>query len=252
MRNVLITGAGDGLGRVTAEIFAAAGDRVFACDIRAAALETLRSSGVAVMARATDVAETAQIDALFSEVWSLTERIDVLINNVGVAGPRASLENLTLEDWMYTLNANLTGALWMTRGVLPSMKQARSGVILNVTTASVRTLPEWRTPYVVSKAALESLTRMVAREVGPFEVRCNAVQPGLMDNARLERVLRRVAEQSGKSVAEVEREQLRFVSMRAKIAMREVADMLYYLASDAARHVTGQIIAVDGDVQWEG
>lgn len=252
MRNVLITGAGEGLGRVTAELFAAAGDHVFACDISATALESLKSQGVAVMARVTDVADVAQIETLFTEVWSHAARIDVLINNVGVAGPRAAVEDIALGDWTHTLNANLTGAFWMMRGVLPRMKQARSGVILNVSTASVRTLPEWRSPYVVSKAGLESLTRVVAREAGPHEVRCNAVQPGGMINARLDRILRRVAEQSGKSVAEVEREHLKFVSMRTRVAMREVADMLYYLASEAARHVTGQIIAVDGDVQWEG
>lgn len=252
MRNVLITGAADGLGRVTAELFAAAGDRVFACDISAAALESLRIQGTAVMARVTDLSDPAQIEALFTEVWSQAERIDVLINNVGVAGPRAALEDIALSDWTHTLNANLTGAFCMTRGVLPRMKQARSGVILNVSTASVRTLPEWRAPYVVSKAGLESLTRAVAREAGPFDVRCNAVQPGAMDNARLDRVLQRIADQTGKSFAEVDRENLQFVSMRSRVAMREVADMLQYLASHAARHVTGQIIAVDGDTQWEG
>ena len=82
-------------------------------------------------------------------------------------------------------------------------------------------------------------------------MRCNAVQPGLMDNDRLRQVLRRVAEHSGKSVETVEDDLLKFVSMRSTVAMAEVASMLHYLASDAARHVTGQVIAVDGGVQWE-
>jgi NAD(P)-dependent dehydrogenase (short-subunit alcohol dehydrogenase family) len=251
MRNVLITGAGEGLGRVVAEKFAAAGDRIFACDVSTEALDSLKSSGIATMARRTDVSSPREIEAFLKEVGSIAERIDVLVNNVGVAGPRALLENIELKEWTHTLDANLTGPFCMIRSLLPAMKRARSGVILNVTTASVRTLPDMRSPYVVSKAGLESLTHMVAREVGPYNVRCNAVQPGLMDNARLERVLRRVAQQSSRSVAEVEREALHFVSMRAKVAMSEVADMLYYLASDAARHVTGQVIAVDGGVQWE-
>jgi NAD(P)-dependent dehydrogenase (short-subunit alcohol dehydrogenase family) len=252
MRNVVITGAGSGLGRVTAEQFAAAGDRVFACDVAADPLHALKAAGVAALAQVADVSIAAEVEAFFAAVWSITERVDVLINNVGVPGPRVPLEKIELRDWAHTLDANLNGAFWTIRQVLPGMKQHRSGVILNVTTVSVRTLPEWRAPYIVSKAALESLSRAIAREAGPFNVRCNAVQPGLMDNDRLARILRRVAEQSGKSVDAVEQEQLQFVSMRAKVAMSEVAAMLHYLASDAARHVTGQVIAVDGGVQWEG
>jgi len=82
-------------------------------------------------------------------------------------------------------------------------------------------------------------------------VRCNAVQPGLMDNARLARIISRVAQQSGISTAEIEAEALSVVSMRSKVQMSEVADMIYFLCSDAARHVTGQIISVDGGVEWE-
>jgi NAD(P)-dependent dehydrogenase (short-subunit alcohol dehydrogenase family) len=131
------------------------------------------------------------------------------------------------------------------------MKARRNGAIVNVSTGSVRTLPPGRSPYITSKTALEGLTRAVAREAGSFNVRCNAVQPGLMDNARLARILSRVSEQTGKSPTEVEAEALSFVSMRSKIQMNEVAAMVEFLCSDAARHVTGQIIAVDGGVEWE-
>lgn len=251
MRNVVITGAGGGLGRVCAERFAAGGDRVFACDISGDALRGLEAAEVAVLTRAVDVTDRTQVDQFFTAVWSEAKHVDVLINNVGVAGPRAFLEDIEPKDWAHTLDANLNAAFWTMRQVLPHMKQRRQGVILNVTTASVVTLPQGRSPYNVSKAALESLTLTMSREVGPFNIRCNAVRPGMMDNERLAHILTRVAEQSGKSVAEVEREQLQFVSMRSKIEMNEVASMLHYLASDAARHVTGQIIAVDGGVQWE-
>jgi NAD(P)-dependent dehydrogenase (short-subunit alcohol dehydrogenase family) len=134
---------------------------------------------------------------------------------------------------------------------LRSMKHRRGGSIVNISSASVRTLPVNRAPYLASKAGLECVTRAIAREAGPFGVRCNAVQPGAMDNERLREVLERVAARNGQTVEAIEREALKFVSMRTKVSMDEVADLVVFLASDAARHVTGEVIAVDGGLQWE-
>lgn len=251
MRNVVITGAAGGLGRVTAEMFSAAGDRVFACDADKQAVEDLAASGIVARAERTDVSDQAQVDEFFSMVWSTCDHVHVLINNVGVAGPREPLESVPPGEWLSTLNANLNAAYWTCRQVLGPMKRERGGCILNVSTVSVRTLPANRAPYIVSKAALEALTVSLAREAGPWNVRCNAVRPGPMNNERLRRVLARVAEQRGVSAEALEAEQLRFVSMRSNVAMVEVAKMLQFLASDAAAHVTGQIVAVDGDCQWE-
>jgi NAD(P)-dependent dehydrogenase (short-subunit alcohol dehydrogenase family) len=252
MRNVVITGAGSGLGRVVAELFSSAGDRVFACDVDEAAVRDLVASGTVSRVETVDVASRAQVDDFFRSVWSQCGHVHVLINNVGVAGPRQPLESVPPEQWAITMDANLNAAFWTAQQVLPAMKRERTGCILNVSTGSVRTLPVNRSPYNVSKAALEALTQSIAREAGPWNIRCNAVRPGLMDNDRLRRVLSRVAEQRGQTREVVEAEQLQYVSMRSKVSMREVADMLLFLASDAAKHVTGQIIAVDGDCHWEG
>jgi NAD(P)-dependent dehydrogenase (short-subunit alcohol dehydrogenase family) len=251
MRTVVITGGAGGLGRVTALLFAKGGDRVFVCDIDAAAIAAIRLLDRMAGAEVVDVGERSQIESFLTNVRLKTARVDILINNVGIAGPRVPIEDVEPEEWLKTLNANLNAAFWFTREVLRDMKRERSGCILNVSTASVRTLPNFRSPYIVSKAALESLTLAVAREAGPYNIRCNAVRPGAMDNDRLNRVLARVAEQQGKSLQEVEAEQLRYVSMRTKVAMDEVAGTLHFIASSAAAHITGQIIAVDGDIQWE-
>jgi NAD(P)-dependent dehydrogenase (short-subunit alcohol dehydrogenase family) len=251
MRTIVITGAGEGLGRTLAELYAGRGDRVFGCDIELEGLEELRRSHRNIEVKRTDVSRPEDVAALFALVRASGSTVDALINNVGIAGPRANLEDVSIEDWNASLQTNLTGAFLCMKHVLPEMKARRSGAIVNVSTASVRTLPPARSPYITSKAALEGLTRSVAREAGPFNVRCNAVQPGLMDNARLARVLSRVAQQSGKSPANIEAEALSFVSMRSKVQMSEVAAAVDFLCSDAARHVTGQIIAVDGGVEWE-
>jgi len=251
MRTIVITGVGEGLGRTLAELYASRGERVVGCDIERAGLEELRRRHPSVEVVPADVSRPEDVAALFAVVSAGGSTVEALINNVGIAGPRANIEDISIEDWNASIQTNLTGAFLCIKHVLPGMKFRRSGAIVNVSTGSVRTLPPGRSPYITSKVALEGLTRAVAREAGPFNVRCNAVQPGLMDNARLARVLSRVAQQSGKSTADIEAEALSFVSMRSKVQMSEVAATVDFLCSDAARHVTGQIIAVDGGVEWE-
>jgi NAD(P)-dependent dehydrogenase (short-subunit alcohol dehydrogenase family) len=250
MLTVVITGVAQGLGRTMAQLFAKRGDRVFGCDLDDSGLQDLRRSHPGIETVRADISRPEQVAALFAVIGAAAP-IDILINNVGIAGPRANIEDVSLEDWNASMQANLTGAFLCIKHALPGMKARRNGAIVNVSTGSVRTLPPGRSPYITSKTALEGLTRAVAREAGSFNVRCNAVQPGLMDNARLARILSRVSEQTGKSPTEVEAEALSFVSMRSKIQMNEVAAMVEFLCSDAARHVTGQIIAVDGGVEWE-
>jgi NAD(P)-dependent dehydrogenase (short-subunit alcohol dehydrogenase family) len=251
MRHVVITGAGSGLGRTTAAKFHAAGDRVYGCDISAESISDLRQSGIAAYAEVVDVSQRAQVDRFFDAVWERTGRVDVLINNVGVPGPRGMLEDIDPSEWAQTIDANLSAAFWSLRRVLAPMKRAGGGAIINVSTFSARTFPEGRSPYTVSKAALEALTRAIAREAGPHNVTCNAVQPGAMDNDRLTRVLKKIADEQGKTVPEVEREQLQFMSMRSKVSMDEVAALVHFLASEAAAHITSQVIALDAGAQWE-
>ena len=90
-----------------------------------------------------------------------------------------------------------------------------------------------------------------ARELGPDNIRVNAILPGAIDKQRFTNVITRIAEQSGRSVAEVEAQQLQFISMRTKIQPAEMAEMVLFLCSDAARHVSGQLIGVDGNIEWE-
>jgi NAD(P)-dependent dehydrogenase (short-subunit alcohol dehydrogenase family) len=251
MLNIAITGAASGLGRVVAERFSIKGHRVFACDASEDAIAELDRSGTVALATRVDVSDREQIELWFKDIFARTASLDVLVNNVGVAGPHAAVEEMELNDWHQTLDANLSSALITTRLALPAMKRAMSGSIINVSTISVLTNPAHRAPYVVSKAALEALTLAVAREAGPFNIRCNAVRPGMMNNERLMRILRRVAAQSGRTVEEVEGDQLRYIWMKKKVEMLEVSQLIEFLASDAACSITGQIISVDGGMSWE-
>jgi len=249
-RNVVITGAGAGLGRVMRERFLAQGDRVHICDIELDLAEQDPALGE-LRGTVCNVGDADAVARLFDEVAAWMPRVDVLINNVGIAGPRAPMESVSDDDWSRIIEVNLLGAVRCMRRVLPAMKRSGSGIVINISTSSVATRPANRSPYTMTKGAIESLTLSVAKEVGPFGVRCNVLRPGIMDNARMQRVLQRVANDSGKPVEEVLRNELQFVSLRTMVSMESVADMALYLCSPAAAQVTGQVIAVDAGAEWE-
>jgi NAD(P)-dependent dehydrogenase (short-subunit alcohol dehydrogenase family) len=246
-RAVVITGAGRGLGFTLSEQFSATGDNIWACDVAQDRVDKLRSALPNAEVELVDIGDRNEVDKFFGEIPD----IDVLVNNVGVAGPDAPIEMLTQDDWADTLRINLSGAVWCIQHAVRAMKARGGGSIVNISSTSVKTLPLNRLPYVASKAALESVTLAVARETGPFNIRCNAVRPGAMDTERLREVLERVASRSGDSVDAIERKALEFVSMRTKVSVDDVVNLVVFLASDAARHITGEIIAVDGGLQWE-
>lgn len=248
-RNIVITGAAGGLGRVLCEMFLDQGDSVHVCDVSFD--DAPLWSVPAVRASRCNVGSSAQVTRFFQDVADWMPRVDVLVNNVGIAGPRRPLEEVGEEEWTEVIGANLLGAVRCMRHVLPQMKRARSGIVLNISTSSVSTRPLHRSPYTVSKAALESLTVAAARETGPYGIRCNAIRPGMMDNPRMHRVLARVAADSGQPLDAVLKQELQFVSMRSMVKMEEVARLALFLCSDAAVHVTGQLLAVDGGHEWE-
>lgn len=247
--SVVITGGAGGLGLETATQFAADGYRVAICDI-VAPVEPERLSPAIAFYQA-DMADAGAIEAAMRHIRDDVGPIHALVNNVGIAGPSGYAEDIGLDAWRHTMAVNLDAAFLCCKLVLPGMKRAGAGAILNISTMSVQTALIGRAAYVVSKAGLEALTKVIAREAGPHGIRANVVRPGAMDNDRLKQVIARVAEREGRSIDEIEREFLEYISMRSKVSMADVAGMVRYLASDAARHITGQVIAVDAGVEWE-
>jgi NAD(P)-dependent dehydrogenase (short-subunit alcohol dehydrogenase family) len=250
-QNVVVTGAGDGIGRAIAERFLAAGANVHICDVDAAHLERAIAANPGLGGTEADVGVAADVVRTIDEAEARMGPLDVLVNNAGIAGPRAPMEAIGDEDWDRVIRVNLHGMFYAMKRVIPSMKERGSGAIVNISTGSVQSVPVDRSVYNVSKAAVEGLTRTMARELGPFGIRVNAIRPGMVNNERMRGIVRRIAEQEGRTYGDVESGFLQFVSMRTKIEPAEIADCAVFLASDAARHVTGQVIAVDGGTEWE-
>ncbi len=198
-----------------------------------------------------DVSSQDDVAQLHDQVMSRFGGLDVLVNNAGIAGPIASVEQVSLDDWCRVMAVNLTGPFLLIRAFTDQFKAQRSGCIINVSSTSSRQAIPQRTPYVVSKRGLEGLSATVARELGPFGIRCNVIAPGFVDNDRSTQVIARLAEARGVAAEHVEAEAVQFISLRRKIGMAEIGGVCQFLASAQAAAITGQIIPVDGNVEWE-
>ena len=249
--NVVITGGGDSVGRVIAAKCLARGDRVHICDVREEPLQRTLQANPGMRGTVADVGKASDVATLFEQVRAWMHPVSVLVNVVGVAGPLAGIEDIKNEEWDDVIHVNVNSMFYCIKEVVPGMKEAGRGSIVNFSSGSTRTLPPMRTPYVASKYAIEGLTRTLARELGPHNIRCNVILPGMINNARMQGMMERTAEATGKSVEEIEAEHLNYISMRTKIEPDEIADMVLFLASGAAPHVTGQLVGVCGNAEWE-
>lgn len=249
---VLVTAGGAGIGQTITDAFLASGARVAICDVDADALQNMRNTHPQLIAVHADVSIAEDLDRLFGEIIEKWDGLDVLVNNAGIAGPRAPVEETDEDDWQKCVAINLTGAFLAMKRALPAMKMQRSGCIINVSTSSARTGLPGRGAYVASKAGLIALSSNTAREVGPWNIRCNAILPGLIDNPRGRALIEQFACERSVSLEQAEETFLSFISMRTMIDPAEVAALCLFLASDGARHISGQAIGVDGNMEWEG
>jgi len=177
--------------------------------------------------------------------------ISVLVNNVGIGGPRAGIADIALDEWDRTLAINITAMFHAMKLVVPGMKRLGGGAVVNFSTGSTRTRLPGRTAYVVSKFAVEGLTLNAARELGPDGIRVNAILPGMIDNARMQGIIAAKSRETGRTTEAIEADYLRFISLRAKTQPSDLAAMVLFLASDAGRLITGELIAVSGNLEWE-
>lgn len=250
-RNVVVTAGARGIGRAIAEAFLGNGDAVHIIDISKEAIAEALDSSPSISGTVCDVAEAAQVESFFTALIQSEGPVDVLVNNAGIGGPRAALEDISYEDWERCIRVNLSGVFHCIKQVAGPMKQQKQGCIINISTGSSRTGLPMRAPYVASKCAVNGLTYNVARELGPHNIRCNAILPGLIDNPRGRALAQRHGKDMGISTEAAEADMLRYVSMRSWIKPEEIAAMAVYLASPGACHVTGQMIGVCGNAEWE-
>ncbi len=243
-RRAVVTAGGSGIGRTIAETLAANGASVFTCDITADLVDAVR--GERIDAVTADVADPAAVDALFEAAAAAMGGVDILINNAGIAGPTARVEQIETDEWDRTIAVNISGQFYCARRAVPLMRQAGRGAIVNISSVAGRLGFPLRVPYATSKFAITGLTKTLALELGPANISVNAILPGYVLNARGERVIRAKAAAAGRTVAEMEAAILGNIAMRTGITEQEVADLALYLCSESGRHISGQLLGVDG------
>ena len=236
-KTALLTAAGAGIGRATAEAFAAQGARVIATDLNEAALAGLKGE-----TRKLDVRSTEAVEALAREIGP----IDVLFNCAGFVHHGTALE-CSDADWDFSFDLNVKSMHRTIRAFLPGMLAKGGGSIVNVASAasSVRGIPN-RYVYGASKAAVIGLTKAVAADFIRKGVRCNAICPGTVESPSLEGRISTLAAQSGQTVEAVKQAFVDRQPMGRLGRAEEIAALAVYLASDESGFTTGQIHLADG------
>ena len=250
-QTVMVTAAGRSIGRAIAERFHAAGAKVHICCLTTDSLNAVLGANPGMSGSIADVASADAVARWFDEGLAALGDLDVLVNNAGIGGPRAPIEEISDADWYRVIEVNLHGMFHCVKRAVPVMKARGAGSIINISTASTQTGMPLRTPYITSKCAVDGMTTNLARELGPFGIRCNAILPGLIDNPRGRALITRLANERNQTIDEAEERYLSFISMRSFITSEEIADAAFFLASDAARHISGQLLAVCGNLEWE-
>ena len=245
----LISAGASGIGRTIAESLLSAGARVHVCDISEQAIEQFTGDNPQASATICDAANYDQVQAVYDDLRSRYGRLDLLVNNVGVAGPTAKVEDIAPEDWQKTINIDLNAQFYFTKLAVPMLKQNNGGSIINISSNAAFFGFPLRSPYTASKWALIGLTKTWAMELGTSNIRVNAICPGSVNGDRIDAVINKDAQCRGVTPKEIRDIYQLQSSMRLFVDAKDVANMVVYLASPLGATISGQAINIDGHTE---
>ena len=248
-QRALITGAGSGIGKVMAQHFEKAGARIWICDADTNNLEQSLKENPDWNGTPCDVSEENQVDQLFKEMSDSFGGLEILVNNAGIAGPTAPVEEIDPDEWRRSVGVNLNGAFYCTRLATPLLKNSPKASIINISSVAGRLGFARRLPYASTKWAMIGFTESLAKELGPSGIRVNALLPGIVEGPRIEGVFQARAESEGVPYEEVRDRVLNNVSMKRMVSAGDVAEMAVFLCSEAGKNISGQSISVCGNVE---
>jgi NAD(P)-dependent dehydrogenase (short-subunit alcohol dehydrogenase family) len=251
-QRVVVTAGAQGIGLVITSAFVAAGAQVHICDINDDFLASAKAKFPTVSQSRTDVSNEAQVDAMFAELTTRWGGLDVLVNNAGIAGPTAKVEDTDLSEWSQTIAVNLTGPFLCTRRAVPLLKAAGGGSIVNLSSIAGRLGFPLRTPYSASKYGVIGLTETWAMELGPSKIRVNAILPGIVAGDRQERVIAAKAASYGLAHEAMRQRLLDKVSTRSMVTAQDIANQILFICSPAGAAISGQSLSVCGNVEHLG
>jgi NAD(P)-dependent dehydrogenase (short-subunit alcohol dehydrogenase family) len=241
---VAITGAAGGIGSVMADSFAACGAKVFVSDVDPTALAA--SPHPHMRADAGVVADCESfVDAAVAHLGGL----DVLVNNAGISGPTARVEDVPPDALDATLRIDVASMFHCARRAIPHLRAAGGGAIINLSSAAGRFGFPLRAPYSAAKWGVIGFTKTLSIELGPDGIRVNAILPGPVDGPRIRAVIKAKAEAAHISDNEMTERTVATTSLRCFVTQQDIANMALYLASPFGATISGQAISVDADMQ---
>jgi NAD(P)-dependent dehydrogenase (short-subunit alcohol dehydrogenase family) len=241
MRRALVTAAAAGIGLVIVRTLREAGWAVVLSDLAESA-GAARAAELGAEWIPCDLRDAAQVASLAERAGE----VFLLVNNGGIAGPTLPVAEMPPEAWNEVLSVNLTAPFLLCRAMVPRMASAGGGVIVNMASVAARIGHANRSPYGASKWGLLGLTAALAREVGAQGIRVNAILPGSVRGERIASVIGAYAEANRLTLPEAEAVYLRRQATGRFVEPEEIAGTILFLASDAARSITGHFIGVDG------
>lgn len=251
-QRVVVTAGAQGIGLAISETFVSAGAKVHLCDVNPEFIASARTKLPTVTTSLTDVSNEDQVRAMFADLEQRWGALDVLVNNAGIAGPTAEIENTMLSDWQQTIAVNLTGTFLCTRSAVPLIRKAGGGSIVNLSSAAGRLGFPLRSPYSASKFGVIGLTETWAMELGPSKIRVNAILPGVVTGERQERVIAAKAAALGIGHEAMRERLLSRVSMRTMVSPYDIANQILFICSPAGQTISGQSLSVCGNVELLG
>ena len=244
-QRVMITAAASGIGATIATRFAAQGARVHASDADAATVERFAGANPGISISEVDASDEAAVDAWFETALADLGGLDVLVNCAGTAGPTASVEDMDFAEWKRCIDVNLDAAFLCSRRASPAMKAAGGGAIVNFSSVSGLHGYANRSPYCTAKWGVIGFTKTLAIELGPSGIRVNAICPGPVEGERMDRVIAAEARKTGQPEDAIRSMYTDETSLKTFVTADDMADMVLFLASPAAKHVSGQALPVD-------
>jgi NAD(P)-dependent dehydrogenase (short-subunit alcohol dehydrogenase family) len=248
-QRVLITAGAAGIGREFARAFTANGAKVFVCDIDEKSLAALTREIPGLIAKHCDLSKRAEIEAMVPDAVAALGGLDVLINNAGIAGLTLPVDQYPADDWDRVVAVNLTAMFDVTRLAIPHLKQSGAGCIINMSSIAGRFGFANRSPYAATKWGVIGFTKTLAIELGAFGIRANAIAPGAVEGERIVRVFQGRAQISGRSMEEVKAAAMAEQSIKDMVDPADIAQLAVFLASDAGKAISGQVLPIDNDRQ---
>ena len=249
-KKIIISAGASGIGWATTKVCLTKGATVFICDIEKKYLTKAKKhplNNKKLFVYECNAANEHAVKELFKNISKKTKKLDCLINNVGIAGPTGTIENLKSEDWEKTLKVNVISHFYFTKLAIPMIKRNKGGSIINLSSgAGIMGFP-LRSPYAASKWAIIGVTKTLAMELGKFKIRVNAICPGTIKGDRMVRVVRDKSKLLKVSKKQIEKEFISMASMNCWIYEEDIGKMCSFLISNEAERISGQIIGVDGN-----